>query len=39
MSIHNILCAMDRKKFDICVDSSLLPVEETALKVLQLLED
>ena len=39
VSTHGILCAMDRKKFDICVDSSLLPVEETALKVLQLLED
>lgn len=38
VSTHGALCAMDRKKFDVCVDSSLLSMEEIALKVLQLLE-
>ena len=36
---YTALDAMDREEFDICVDSSLLPMEETVLKVLQFLKN
>lgn len=37
VTTHNVLRAMDREKFDICVDSSLVSPEKIASQVLQLL--
>lgn len=38
ITTYNTLSKMDREKFDICVDSSKVSVEETVLKVVQLLK-